>query len=175
MVSLRFKGDPSLAGVADTGTAFWLSFYDKSGASINYISDPAPVVSADCTNLTAHLQDFGNTSTVDIGNLVQWRILVEGWMGTADSSAMTGTFYVDDIRITVPPAQRPSLALVQQAGTLTLSMGGLVPGNTYALRQTSDFSQWTTATNLNATATTATWAIPTDQPQAFFQLLQTSP
>lgn len=174
VVSCRFKGDPALAAVADAGTTFWINFYDKAGQPITFSTPAAPVISSDWTNLQVRFQDFRNTTSVDTGNLVQWRILVEGWQGTADSTALSGAFYVDDLRITVPttPTTGPLLSLTGQAGAFKLSIDQLTPGASYELRQTADFSQWTTATVINATAATATWTIPNDQPRAFFQLVQ---
>lgn len=102
VVSLRFKGDPGLAPVADGGTAFWLSFYDTAGRPIHYVTPPAPVTAGEWTTLEAGLAAFGDPAAVDIGNLVGWRILVQGWEGTALNEAQSGAFYVDDIRITVP-------------------------------------------------------------------------
>lgn len=176
VVSVRLKGDPALAALADDGTTFWLSFYDKAGKGINYSTPAAPVISSEWTPLEARLADFGDTSTVDIGNLVQWRILVEGWMGTAEQPAGSGTFYVDDIRITIPNAERPSLRLTREAGTLKLSMDHLTSGTAYELRTSSDLLQWSTATTINATSSTATWTVSPPKTLAFFQLVEkTSP
>jgi hypothetical protein len=102
VVTLKFKGAPELASVADGGTSFWLSFYDNAGQVMNFISAAAPVFSSDWITIQASLSDFGDISTVDIGNLVQWRILVQGWEGKTDQAAMSAAFYVDDIRIGVP-------------------------------------------------------------------------
>jgi hypothetical protein len=51
-------------------------------------------------------------------------------------------------------------------------MSDLIPGTTYTLRQTPDFSQWTTTT-IQATATSQTWPIPAGQPKGFYQLFYT--
>ena len=118
-VSLRFKGDASLASVADAGTGFWLSFYDNAGRVMNYITTSAPVVSADWVTLQARLADFGDTAAVDIGNLVQWRLLIQGWAGTADTAARSATFAVDDIRIGIAPA-----ATLQVTGTAPAGLTG---------------------------------------------------
>jgi hypothetical protein len=104
---------------------------------------------------------------VDTGNLVQWRLLVEGWQGTVESTALSGAFYVDNIQITVPPV----LAVVQQGGGLVLRMNDLIPGTTYTIRQTADFSQWTTTT-IQATSSSQTWPIPAGQ-KGFYQLFYT--
>jgi hypothetical protein len=168
VVSLWFKGDPTLAPVADDGTTFWLSFYDEAGGAINFSTPAAPVISSEWTNLTAPYDQFWSTSTVDTGNLVQWRILVEGWMGTTNSPALSGTFYVDDIWITIPPV----LAVVVEQGALSLQMDSLIPGTTYTLRISPDLSQWTTTT-IQASSTSATWPIPAGQQKSFFQLFYT--
>jgi len=172
VVSFRIKGDPALAAIADSGTVFWLSFYDQAGRGINYITPTAPVISADWTTIEARLPDFGDTSTVDIGNLVQWRILVEGWMGTADNVALSGTFYVDDIRITIPPTEQPTLSLSPDAAGFQLTMDHLIVGANYELRTSSDCATWTVVGATNATSTTATWPVANNQPQAFFHLVQ---
>jgi hypothetical protein len=168
VVSLWLKGDPTLAPVADGGTTFWLSFYDEAGGGINFSTPAAPVISSEWTNLTASFDQFWSGTTVDTGNLVQWRILVEGWMGTTNSTALSGTFYVDDILITIPPV----LAVVLEGGTLNLRMDSLIPGTTYTLRMSPDLSHWTTTT-IHATSTSATWPIPTGQQKGFFQLFYT--
>jgi len=168
VVSFKLKGDPSMAAIADGGTTFWISFYDSAGRGINFSTPAAPVISSEWTTLTARLDQFWSGTAVDTGNLVQWRILVEGWEGTAASLAQSGTFYVDDIRMTVPPV----LGLTWVAGALKLTMNGLVPGTSYELKTTSDFSAWSTATVINATSATATWPVPTGQPKAFYRLVQ---
>jgi Carbohydrate binding domain (family 11) len=172
VVSFRFKGDPALATVADDGTVFELSFYDKAGNGVNYWAGMPTPISSDWITLQAQFQDFGDTTTVDIGNLVQWRLLVEGWTGTADSTAMSGTFYVDDIRITVPSAPKPSLAVTRDSAGVQFAMSNLTTGASYELRTSPDFSQWTMATTITAAGTTATWSVKPDQPKAFYQLLQ---
>jgi hypothetical protein len=168
VVSFWLKGDPTLAPVADAGTTFWLSFYDAAGNGFNFSTPAAPVISSQWTKLQASFGQFWSSAVVDTGNLVQWRILVEGWAGTAASTALSGTFYVDDIQITVPPV----LAVVRQGGALQLLMKDLMPGTTYTLRQTADFSQWTTTT-IQATNTSQPWPIPTGQQKGFFQLYYT--
>jgi hypothetical protein len=166
-VSLWFKGDPALTQVADDGTVFYISFYDQGGNPIHFTTS-APVTSSQWTKLEASFGQFWSGAVVDTGNLVQWRVLVEGWQGTVDSQPMSGAFAVDNIMITVPPV----LAVVRQGAGLELQMSDLIPGTTYTLRQTSDFSQWTTTT-IQATATSQTWPIPTGQPKGFYQLFYT--
>ena len=167
VVSLWLKGDPTLAPVADGGTVFYLRFYDVAGNRINYTTPAAPVISSGWTKLEASLGQFWSDSVVDTGNLVQWQILVEGWQGTADSTALSAAFYVDNIQITVPPV----LAIVPQGSALVLQMNDLIPGTTYTLRQTTDFSNWTTTTIL-ATAASQTWPIPAGQ-KGYYQLFYT--
>ncbi len=167
LVSLRFKGDPTLAATADDGTAFWLSFYDNAGRGFNFSTSAAAVTNSEWTTLTASYSDFWSSTPVDTGNLVGWRILVQAWTGTTDSTALSGTFSVDDIRISVPPV----LSMVQEAGALKLRMDNLVPGTTYTLRQTADFAQWTTTT-IQATSASQTWTIPSGQ-RGFYQLYYT--
>lgn len=105
VASFRFKGDASLALLADAGTAVWLSFYDANGGAIHHVRNASIVTSDEWVTVEARLADFGDTSSVDVGNLVGWRILVQGWEGTVESSAQTGTFLIDDVRITVPTLQ----------------------------------------------------------------------
>ncbi len=167
VVSLWFKGDPTLAPVADGGTVFYLSFYDQGGNAINYtIGDP--VTSSQWTKLQAGFGQFWSSAVVDTGNLVQWRILVEGWQGTASSPAMSATFGVDDIVITVPPV----LSVVRQGTGLQLLMQDLLPGTNYTLRASADLSQWTT-TEVQATSSSQTWPIPAGQQKGFYQLFYT--
>ena len=167
VVSLWLKGDPTLAPVADSGTVFYLSFYDQGGNALNFTTPAAPVISSGWTRLQANFNQFWSGAVVDTGNLVQWRVLVEGWMGTADSTALSASFAVDAIQITVPPV----LTVVRNGSALTLQMDSLLPGTTYTLRQTSDFSQWTTTT-IQATSTSQTWPIPAGQ-KGFYQLFYT--
>lgn len=167
VVQCRFKGEPALAPIADDGTIFWLSFMDKDGRRFTY-STLAPVVSSsEWTTIKAPYGEFWANSPVDTGNLVGWQFLVEGWQGTAEFLAMSGAFYIDDVRITVPPV----LSVKQEAGGLKLHMDSLIPGTTYTLRQTADLSQWTTTT-IQATATSQTWDIPAGQ-KGFYQLYYT--
>jgi hypothetical protein len=166
VVTFRIKGDPSLASIADAGTTFWLSFYDEAGSRFTFSSDAAPVISADWTTVQAPYNSFWADSIVDTGNLVQWRILVEGWEGTAEFPAQSAAIYVDDIRVVVPVP--PVLAIIQEGGSLKLQMSNLIPGTTYTLRQTTNFSTWSTTT-INATATSQTWTIPPGQ-SGFYQL-----
>jgi hypothetical protein len=172
VVSVRLKGDQALAAVADEGTTFWLSFYDRSGRGINYSTPADPVISMEWTSLEARFEDFSGTSTVDIGNLVQWRILVEGWKGTAETPAMSGVFHVDDIRITIPSLEPPVLALVREAGGLSLDMSRLTAGKAYEVRTSPDLVQWSTATMVDATSSTTRWTIPTVESKAFYQLVE---
>lgn len=166
VVQFWVKGDPSLASVVDDGTVFYISFYDESGAAVHYTSTP-PVVAADWQLVKAPASAFWSGAVTDTGNLVQWRILVEGWNGTDESPARSGDFYVDDLRITVPPG----LALVQDGANLSLNMSSLLTGTTYTLRQTTDFISWTTST---FTATGPTRSLPiTAGTKGFYQLYYT--
>lgn len=167
VVTVRFKGDPSLAEIADAGTTFWLSFYDEAGRGINFSTPAAPVISSEWVTLTAGFNQFWTGATVDTGNLVQWRILVEGWMGTPDSPARSGSFQVDDIRMAIPP----ELSLSWEGNELHLRMDRLIPGGTYELRSTQNFSQWNSVEVFEATATSATRTIPTSDPSAFYQVV----
>lgn len=170
VVQFKFKGDPALAPVTDAGTTFWITFYDSDGQSFSYNDVSGPVGSSEWVTLQAKYSDFWNGgSPADTGNLVQWRLLVQGWTGTAESPALSGTFYVDDVRIVVPSPTRPKLSVLRQGSNLTLKMEDLVPGTTYTVRQTANFSQWTTATTIQPTQTTATWPIPAGE-KAFYQL-----
>ena len=165
VVSLRLKGDPTLAPIADDGTTFWISFYDAAGRGVNFSTPATPVISSEWTTLKASFGQFWGGATVDTGNLVQWRILVEGWMGTADFPARSAAFYVDEIRITVPPV----LTIFQMGSALKLRMDGLIPGKTYTVQQTTNFSQWTLfATNSSSTGS-VTLTIPSGQQKGFFQ------
>ena len=168
IVALRLKGDPTLASVADSGTTFWLSFYDQAGRRFTYNTPAAAVISSEWTTLKASYNDFWADTVVDTGNLVQWRILLEGWQGTTDSQPVSAAIYVDDIRISIPPA----LAIVSDGGVLKLHMTNLIPGATYTIQMSTDFAQWTTTT-VQATADTMTSPVPTGQQKQFFQLYYT--
>jgi hypothetical protein len=166
-VSLWFKGDPTLAPVADGGTVFYLSFYDQGGNVLNFTTS-APVTSSGWTKLQASFGQFWSSAVVDTGNLVQWRVLVEGWQGTVDSQPMSGTFAVDDIMITVPP----SLAVVQQGTGLQLLMNNLIPGTWYTLELTTNFAHPVTY-SFPANSPSDTWPVLPEQKAAFFRLYYT--
>lgn len=173
VVSLRLKGDPALAAVADAGTTYWLSFYDKAGQRINFSTPAEPVISSSWTTLQASLADFwGDTASIDLGNLVRWRILIEGWQGTAEQAAMSGVFEVDDIRVTIPPAAAPLLTIQREGNALKLGMERLVPGKLYDLRTTADFVQWSSASVIYATASTDSRTVEPSGPGAFYQLVE---
>ena len=144
-----------MASISDAGTVFWLTFYDQGGRAFTFSDVSAPLSSSEWTTVKATYNQFWFGTPVDTGNLVQWRLLVEGWEGTADSTPRSGTFYVDNVRITIPP----TLSIM---GT-TLKMSDLIPGTTYTILQTSNLAEWTAATTIQATGTTATWTIPAGQ------------
>jgi len=171
VASVRVKGDPSLAAIADGGTTFWLCFYDRAGNRIIHMAGTPPVISSDWTNVQATLADFTDASKVDIGNLVRWEVLVEGWTGVPEQAAASGTFYIDDIRITVPTTP-PALSIVRDGTTLALKLEQLTPGKSYQLRTSIDLTQWTTATVINASSPSTTWTIPSGQTKGFYQLVQ---
>jgi hypothetical protein len=164
VVTFKVKGDATLAPVADAATSFWLTFYDESGRAVHYTTSETPVVSSDWTTLRASYADFWGDSVADTGNLVQWRILVQGWEGTSESPAQSAAIYVDDIRVVIAP----TLAIVRDGSNLKLQLGNLVPGAPYAIRQTTDFVTWT-STALTATGASQTWTIPAGQ-LGFFQV-----
>lgn len=175
VVSFQFKGDPALAEVLDEGTSFWISFYDKADNSFNFNGVTAAVVSNEWTTVEAPFQAFWNNAPVDTGNLVKWRILVQGWAGTADSAPMSGAFYVDNIRMTVPSAQQPLLTMHREGGVLKCTIDFLTPQTTYDLQMTTDLthtnlSSWNIATTINAISNPVTWTVPNNQPRAFFRL-----
>ncbi|MBL9137812.1 MAG: hypothetical protein JNK85_18225 [Verrucomicrobiales bacterium] len=174
VVTVRVKGDPNLASVVDDGTSFWLSFYDKNGQGINYVSDGAVVASGDWTTLEAKFSDFNNTDTVDVGNLVRWRILVQGWTGTAESAPLSATFQVDDIRIGTTAAEPPQLAIARDGSNLVITLGKLVPGKSYELRSTANVAQWPMSggTTVTATGSTATVPITPGPAATFFKLVE---
>jgi len=133
------------------------------------------VVTGEWTTLQARLEDFGDTSTVDVGNLVQWRILVQGWMGIPEQAGTSAAFYIDDIRIAVPTAEPPILSMNREAAGLKLIMDRLVPGKAYELRSSADLAQWGAVTVIHATSASATWDVPAGQNQAFYLLVEKAP
>jgi len=169
VVTLRFKGDSTLTGVADAGSNFWLSFYDEGGKRMDYISDAAPVISSDWTTIQITGDDFGDTSTIDTGNLVQWRILVEGW--AEDQPALSATFYVDDIRVSTPVIQ-PVLSAARENGNIRLDMAQLTSGVDYELRSSTNLKDWTVVTVITADSDTASQLVTADQEIACFQLVE---
>jgi len=174
-VTLRFKGDPALASVADGDTSFYLSFYDKAGRRIDFITAGAPVISSEWTTLQARLENFGDTSTVDIGNLVQWRLLVQAYKGVPEQAAMSAALYVDDLRIGILPAAPPSLSVTRDGTSLVLSASGLVSGKKYGLDVSADLKQWTPGTPITANASTATWTWPMTNKWEFLRVAEQAP
>lgn len=174
VVTVRVKGDPNLASIVDDGTSFWLSFYDKNGQGINYVTSGAIVASGDWTTLQATFADFNNTDVVDVGNLVRWRILVQGWTGTAESAPQSAVFQVDDIHITTATVEPPQLAVARDGSNLVITLSKLVTGKSYELRTTSNVAQWPTSggTTVTASGTTATVPITPGSAAAFFKLVE---
>jgi hypothetical protein len=169
VVTLRFKGDPSLAAVADAGTSFWLTFYDQMGGAMNFVTSP-PVVASDWSTLQARLADFEGAAGVDVGNLVQWRLLVQAYEGTADREARGAVFQIDDLRIGTAPAQPPVLAVARDGSALRITASGLVAGKVYRVNTSSDLKQWTLGQQITATAGTATWTVQPAQAAEFFRV-----
>jgi hypothetical protein len=174
VATVQLKGDPALASIADAGTTFWLSFYDKAGRGMNFTTPADPVISAEWTTLQARFEDFNNNTTVDTGNLVQWRILVEGWQGVAETTEMSGSFQVDNIRIAPASAQQPTLSIARNGASITIAMAELIPGTTYDLQTTSDLTKWSTATTITATSATATFNVTPLAANAYYRLVQTT-
>jgi hypothetical protein len=169
VATLRLKGDPALGAVADDGTTFWLSFYDRSGNSINYSTPADPVMASDWVMLTMPFSEFWSGAVVDTGNLVQWRILVEGWTGTPEQAGMSGTFYVDDVQIAMPA---PEMTLLNQGETFLLVVANVTEGKEYELRETSDLESWTTNAAVVATSNTLEWPIVPDQSRRFYRVFE---
>jgi hypothetical protein len=166
VVQFKFKGDPILASVADEGTQAWLSFYDEAGRRMIFATDAAPIISGEWTTLKAPYSSFRTASPTDTGNLVRWGFLVEGWTGTPESSPgpLSATFYLDDIRISVPP----TLGIIREGGALKLKISDLLNGESYTIKQTTNFTDWT-STTFQATGTSYTWTIPAGQ-SGFYQV-----
>src|SRR5262249_9599635 len=124
--------------------------------------------------LEVPFSSFGGVSTVDTGNLVQWRILVEGWQGTAENTDLSGSFYIDDIRITIPEAAAPRLSAYRENGVVKLKMERLTAGKSYEVRTCSSpvQPQWTIATVINATSDAHSWTVDNaaNQRAAFYYL-----
>ena len=115
--------------------------------------------------MTAHYNQFWSGSPTDTGNIVQWRLLVQGWTGSAASTAMSGAFYVDDIWIGVPPVLNLALGT---GNNKQLEMTGLIPGTEYTLRESPDLVNWT-STKITPTASTYVLPIPAGN-KGFYQL-----
>ncbi|MDA0750666.1 MAG: hypothetical protein O2964_08135 [Verrucomicrobia bacterium] len=170
VITLKMKGDAGLSKVADAGTNFWLSFYDAAGNRMNYITDIAPVISSEWTTLTIAMEDFGDTSTIDTGNLVQWRILVEGW--AEPNPALSGTFFVDDIRVSTQPELRPVLEATREGQQVRIRMSQLTPGSEYELAKSENLTDWAIVTTIAADADTADHLVDADQKMACYQLIE---
>ncbi len=170
MVSLRLKGDSALAAKADGGTSFWLSFYDKEGRGINFITTGGPVISSGWTTIQARLADFGDSSTVDVGNLVQWRLLVQAYEGQSTYEAMSATVYLDDLRMSLVSNDPIRLTATPSGTSLTVKATGVVAGKNYVIHSSADLKQWTAGAQVTADANGATWTIPMSQKQEFFKV-----
>lgn len=170
VVQCKFKGDPTMATVADAGTSFWITFYDNGGRAMSCNDTSAEVSIGEWTTIKARYDQFWSGTPVDNGNIVQWRLLVQGWTGDPNAipGPLSATFYIDDVQITVPP----TVAIVRDGTALKLQLGSLISGTTYTIRQTTDFASWSTAGTVTATSGSATWTIPSGQ-KGYFQVSYT--
>ncbi len=166
IVQLKFKGDPIMAPVADEATAAWLSFWDSAGRRIVFSDTVNAVTSGEWTTVQIPYDAFWSTEPTDTGNLVRWTVLVQGWKGTAELSPgpLSATFYLDDIRISVPP----TLNIIREGGALKLKISDLMNGESYTIKQTTNFTDWT-STTFQATGASYTWTIPAGT-SGFFQV-----
>ncbi len=175
VVSLRFKGDPALAAVADGATGFWLTFYDQAGQAMSFVTDSAPVISGEWTTLEARLADFWDTSAVDVGNLVQWRLLVQARLGMPESEPIYGVFSLDDLRISIQPSEPPVLSVGRDGNTIAITAAGLAAGKVYQLWTSTNLTQWTAGAEATATGSTATWTVQPTQNVEFFRVAEKTP
>ena len=172
IVSLRLKGDTALAAKADGGTSFWLSFYDNLGAGINFITDAQPLVSGEWTTIQARLADFGDTSTVDVGNLVQWRLLVQAYEGQAAFEPMSATIHIDDLSLSLAPAEPLTVTATPVGKSLQVTATGVVAGKIYVIYSSADLGTWTAGAQATATTSGATWTLPTTAKAEFFKVAE---
>ncbi|MBT7874497.1 MAG: hypothetical protein HN758_08740 [Verrucomicrobia bacterium] len=137
---------------------------------MNYITDIAPVISDDWTTLTITMDDFGDTSAIDTGNLVQWRILVEGWAEA--NPALSGSFFVDDIRVSTLEMQQPVLTADIEGKNIRVQMSQLTPGSEYELLMSENLTDWTLVTSIAADTEEASHLVNADQRVACYQLIE---
>ena len=116
------------------------------------------------------MDDFGDTSTIDTGNLVQWRILVEGWAEA--NPALSGAFFVDDIQFSTLEIQQPVLTAVMEEQSVRVQMSQLTSGSEYELLMSENLADWTLVTSIIADADTATHLVNTDRRMACYQLIE---
>jgi hypothetical protein len=167
-ISFRLKGGPAFES-ADFRNIY-LYVYDAAGNRMNYITDIAPVISSEWTTLTIAMEDFGDSSTIDTGNLVQWRILVEGW--AEPNPALSGTFFVDDIRVSTQPELRPVLEATREGQQVRIRMSQLTPGSEYELAKSENLTDWAIVTTIAADADTADPLVDADLKMACYQLIE---
>jgi hypothetical protein len=99
----------------------------------------------------------------DLSNIVQFKFYLCG-QGDPASVAYSATIYLDDL--TILPA--PVLTVVQQGTSRQLLMNNLMPGTTYTLQQTTNFTRPVKYT-FPANSTSQKWPIPPGQ-IGFYQL-----
>ena len=173
-LSFRVKGDPAFA-TADFRNLY-LYAYDTDG-NFGRWGGPVPDT-AEWTiiNYTAGTieKPWDSPALPNLDRLVRFAFYQYGSQAAIDP--YQATVLIDDLSIrSTPlsdqPSDPPRLAIQRAGGnSLTLGLTGLTPGRTYLLRTSPNLATWTTATEIKATATTASWTVNTTSSAAYYLL-----
>jgi len=173
-LSFRVKGDPAFA-TADFRNLY-LYAYDTDG-NFGRWGGPVPDT-AEWTiiNYTAGTieKPWDSSALPNLDRLVRFAFYQYG--SQAAIEPYQATVLIDDLSIrSTPlsdqPSEPPRLAIQRAGGnSLTLGLTGLTPGRTYLLRTSPNLATWTTATEIKATATTASWTVNTTSSAAYYLL-----
>ena len=162
-VSLRIAGDPQFTNAS--WQRFYLYTFDGSGNFGRWGAAFPTTTNWQVFNFLASDVEKPSESPAlpDFSNIVQFKFYLCG-QGDPASVAYSATIYLDDLRIL--PA--PVLTVVQKGISLQLLMRDLMPGTSYTLQQTTNFTHPVKYT-FQANSTSQTFPIPPGQ-KGFYQL-----
>lgn len=173
-LSFRVKGDPAFA-TADFRNLY-LYAYDADG-NFGRWGGPVPdnsdwqIINYTAGNIE---KPWDSPALPNLDRLVRFAFYQYG--SEAALEPYQATVLIDDLSIrSTPlsdqPSEPPLLGIRRATGdNLNLEMSRLTSGRTYLLRASADLVNWTTATEITATAATASWGVTSTQNAAYYVL-----